>query len=148
MSARLSRPAARITAATFAAALTGGLLVAGAGSTQAAPAAPTAPAAPSVAQDHDRRGDCGPNARYDADVERDDGRLETSFEIDGAERGEKWRITMQQNGDRFFKQVRTTDFEREIDVERNRPDTRGTDTFKFVAKKVGGGGKCSVTLTR
>lgn len=140
MSARTSSLAPRrIVAAASVAALAGGLLVIGGGAASAAPGA---------VADHEKRGSCGPNAFYDADLERDDGRLEMSFEIDGARAGEKWNVAMKQNGDRVLKQVFTTDREREIDVERNLTDNRGVDTVKVTAKKVGGGGKCTVTLVR
>lgn len=129
----------RFVAATAAVALTAGLVGVGAG---AASAAPTATA------DREKRGDCGPNARYDADLERDDGGLETSFEIDSTRAaGEEWRITMSHNGKRILNEVRRTDNEGEIDVERTFRDAPGRDTVRMTAKRVGGGGSCNVTLT-
>lgn len=129
----------RFVAATAAVALTAGLVGVGVG---AASAAPTAIA------DREKRGDCGPNAGYDADLERDDGQLETSFEIDSTRAsGEEWRITMSRNGKRVLNEVRRTDNEGEIDVERTFRDAPGRDTFRMTADRVGGGGSCNVTLT-
>lgn len=119
--------------------LLGGVLVAG--------ALPAGASSAKVAN-HEQRGDCGSNAFYDAEVEHDDGGIEGSFEIDGVEPGQKWRIQASHNGDRFLNEVRTADFEREIDVEWFTEDRRGSDSFKINASAVDGAGECSVTVKR
>lgn len=95
----------------------------------------------------ERAGACG-DARYDAELDRDDGALESSFEIDEAKPGQRWLITLSHNGEKFFDRELSTDREGEIDVEEQRADAAGTDEFTMSAKRVGGAGECSVTLTR
>jgi len=104
-------------------------------------------AAPAVA-DVEKRGSCGNGARYDFDVDRDDGHLEASFEVDSNVRGQQWRLTLFQNGNRVFRDVRTTDREGEVDFDRNRPDSAGADIFRATAKNLGSGQTCSVTIRR
>jgi hypothetical protein len=108
--------------------------------------APFALASPASA-DVEKRGTCA-GARYDFDVDRDEGRFEVSFEVDSNVRGQEWRLVLFHDGERVFRDVRTTDREGEVDVERNRPDTAGADTFRAKAVKLGNGRSCSVTITR
>ena len=123
----------RLAAAGLAAALVGGT-------------APLALAAPAQA-DTEKRGSCA-GARYDFDVDRDDGRFEVAFEVDSDRAGQQWRLVLLHDGDRIFRDVRTTDREGEVDVERHRPDTAGADTFRARAVRLGTGQSCSVTITR
>lgn len=107
-----------------------------------------APAAAAVGDRvSEKAGACG-DARYDAEVDRDDGRLESNFEIDRAQPGQRWQIKLSQNGKQYFDRVMTVDREGEIDVEQNRTDAAGVDEFVMSAKRVDGPGNCSVTLTR
>jgi hypothetical protein len=108
----------------------------------------TAPAAP-AGQDRitDQEGICG-DARYDAEVDREDGGLESSFEIDDAQPGQRWQITATHNGVQYVDEVLTTDHEGEIEVERLHTDADGVDEFVMTAKRLDGAGDCSVTLRR
>jgi hypothetical protein len=123
----------RLAAAGLTAALAGG-------------AVPLALAAPAQA-DTEKRGSCA-GARYDFDVDRDDGRFEVAFEIDSDRAGQQWRLVLRHEGRRIVRDVRTTDREGEVDVERRRPDTAGADTFRARAVRLGTGQSCSVTITR
>ena len=99
--------------------------------------------------DVERRGACSDGkARYDMDVDRDDGRFEVSFEVDSNVRGQRWQIALFQDGRRFFRDTRTTDREGEVEVERDRRNTAGTDSFRARAVNLGNGEVCSVRIVR
>jgi hypothetical protein len=95
----------------------------------------------------EKTGACG-TARYDAEVDREDGGLESSFEIDDAQPGQRWHIKLSKNGDTYVDREFTTDREGEIDVERRHIDGPGVDEFVMSAQRLDGPGSCSVTLTR
>jgi uncharacterized low-complexity protein len=105
----------------------------------------TAPAAQRTVSE--KSGACG-EARYDAEVDREGNGLETSFEIDDAKAGQRWQITLVQNGEQYFDKALVTDREGEIDVEQLRNDGAGVEEFVMTAKRLDGPGNCSVTLTR
>lgn len=94
----------------------------------------------------DKEGNCA-GARYELDVEKDDGRFEVDADIDDARAGSKWRVTLKHDGKRFYNKVRTADREGDISVDRYRPDTAGKDVFKLTVKKIGSGSSCSHTIT-
>ncbi len=100
-----------------------------------------------VSTTSERTGDCG-GARYDAEVDREGNGLESNFEIDDAQPGQRWQIQLTQNGEKYFDQQLTADHEGEIDVEQQRTDAAGVDEFVMAAKRLDGPGDCSVTLTR
>ena len=131
-------PTTRRTKVVAAAAGTAGLLAVG---------LPLAVAAPASA-DTEKRGACSGSARYDYEVEKDDGRFEISFEVDSNVVGEAWRIKLFHDGDRYASVLRTTDREGEADVERDRPDTAGEDRFRARATNVATGEVCKVTIDR
>ena len=122
-------------------------IAAGVGTAVLAAAVPVALAAPAMA-DVEKRGACSNGARYDFDVDKDDGRYEVSFEVGSNVRGQQWRLVLLHEGNRAFRDVRTTDREGEVDYERNRPDTAGSDTFRARAVNLGSGETCSVTIVR
>jgi hypothetical protein len=106
-------------------------------------AVPTAlvTAAPASA-DVERRGACGAGS-YEFSVDREDGGLEVSVDVDRVAPGSRWRVTMRHDGNRFYRNVLRADGEGDLDVERQRPDTSGRDTFRFRAKRVGHAIACS-----
>ncbi|QIK65550.1 hypothetical protein G7072_03655 [Nocardioides sp. HDW12B] len=101
--------------------------------------------APAQAVDRSERCD---GARIELSVEKDDGRFEVEADVDNALRGSQWRVTLLQDGNRYFTDVRTADNEGDVSVDRNRPNTAGKDVFTFRANKVGTGGSCVITITR
>ena len=112
-----------------------------------ATAVPFALATPaSASADIEKHGTCA-GARYDFDVDRERGGFEVSFEVDSNTPNQKWRLVLFQNGDRVFRDVRTTDGEGEVDFERLRPNTPGADTFRAKAVKLSNGQSCSVRIT-
>ena len=92
-------------------------------------------AAPAVAADREFRYG---GAEIEFDVEKDDGRFEVEVDVDDAKPGSKWRIILKHDGNRFHKKVHRADSDGEIEIEKNRPDTRGADVFKLRIKKIGG----------
>ena len=108
---------------------------------------PVALAGPASA-DTEKRGTCSDGARYDYEVEKDDGRFEVSFEVDSNRAGERWRLRLAQDGTRYYSGVGTTDREGEVDVERDRSNTAGKDRFRATATNLSTGETCGVTIVR
>lgn len=114
------------------------------GALVAVPAA-TLLAAPAQA-DVDRSGACG-TGRYEMSVDREGRGWEVSADLDDVRPGSRWRIVLKQDGRTFFDQVRRADVEGDVDVERYRGDTAGSDTFRMVATRVGGDTRCVQVIT-
>ena len=87
-------------------------------------------------------------AEVDFQVEKDDGRFEVDVDIDDAKPGSRWRVVLKQDGTRFHSRIHRADSDGDVDIDKTRPDTRGTDTFKLRVKKVGGEGKTRVIRMR
>ena len=92
------------------------------------------------------RGNIGTGS-YEFGAERDDRRLEVSLDVDFVEPGSRWRVVVEQNGNRILKTTKRADREGDWDVDRNRPDTAGTDTFTMTIKRIGGTAKASDRVT-
>jgi hypothetical protein len=120
--------------------------VAGLG-TAVALAVPTAlvVAAPAHA-DVERRGACGAGS-YELSVDREDGGYEVSADVDRVAPGSRWRVVMKHDGQRFYRNVLRADHEGELDVDRQRGNTSGRDTFTFRAKRLGHPVACSARVT-
>lgn len=80
-------------------------------------------------------------AEVDFSVERDDGRFEVDVDIDDARPGSRWRVILKQDGNRFHKNVHRADGEGDIEIDKNRQNTRGADRFTVKVKKIGGPAK-------
>lgn len=110
-------------------------------------AAPTAFfLAPAAHADVERHGSCGAGT-YEFDVDRENGGFEVNFDLDRVKRGSTWKIVLRHDGNRFYKSVRTADHEGDVDVERFRRNTAGSDTFKARAVNTKNGASCSATIT-
>ena len=70
-----------------------------------------------------------------------------SADLDRVGAGTTWTIVIRHDGKRVGKVTRTADAEGYVDLDVNRPDTRGKDTFSFRATGPGGA-TCKVTITR
>ena len=82
------------------------------------------------------------------DVERDDGEHEVQADIDNGQRGERWRVKLFQNGNRFVNAVRTVrGDDNDIEIDRDRRNTNGRDTYKLRAKNLRTGGACTVRVS-
>lgn len=76
-------------------------------------------------------------AEIEYDVEKDDGRFEVEVDLDDAKAGSRWRVTLWHDGKRYHNKVHRADSDGEVEIERNRPNTRGKDVFKLRLKKIG-----------
>lgn len=92
-------------------------------------------AAPAVAADREFRYG---GADIEFDVEKDDGRFEVEVDIDDARPGSKWRVVLKHEGKRFHKKVHRADRDGDVEIEKDRRNTRGKDVFKVRIKKIGG----------
>lgn len=92
-------------------------------------------AAPASAADREFR---YAGAEVEYDVEKDDGRFEVEVEVEDAQKGSRWVVTLWHDGKRYYKRTRTADSDGEFEIERNRPNTKGKDVFKMKIKRVGG----------
>jgi hypothetical protein len=114
----------------------------------AAPLATVLAAAPASA-DTTKRGVCGQGS-YEFQVDREDredgGGFEVSTDLDRLAPGSSWTVVIKHDGKRVGKVTRTPDREGELDVDVNRPNTRGPDTFRFKAVAAGGGARCGATI--
>jgi hypothetical protein len=55
-----------------------------------------------------KSGKCAPHTTWKLKLSKDDGRIETDFEVDQNRVGRDWKVTLKHNGNRFFRGVRTT----------------------------------------
>jgi hypothetical protein len=55
-----------------------------------------------------KSGTCTRHSTWKLKLSKDDGRIETEFEVDQNRVGRKWRVTLKRNGNRFFRDIRTT----------------------------------------
>lgn len=112
----------------------------------ALPATAIAATAVPASADAERHGRCGAGV-YELSVDREGRGYEISVDLDRVAPGSRWTIALRHDGKRYAKVTRTADREGDLDVERFRRNTSGTDTFAFTAKRVGGNQKCSARIT-
>jgi hypothetical protein len=55
-----------------------------------------------------RVGNCSGSADWKLKLDFDDGRIETQFEVDQNRNGQRWRVVLKRDGNRFFRGIRTT----------------------------------------
>ena len=94
---------------------------------------------PSAAGNGDvrRSGSCGGNSEWKLKLSPENGRLEAEFEVDQNVNGDKWRVTMRHEGDRFFRGVRTTQGPSgSFEVRRVVDDEAGKDSFTARARNL------------
>jgi hypothetical protein len=103
-------------------------------------------AAPAVASDDDdiiRRGSCSGSADWKVKLDFDDGRIETEFEVDQNRNGQRWRVVLKRDGNRFFKGVRTTHGPSgSFEVERKTRNPAGSDRIKARSVNLKSGEVC------
>jgi hypothetical protein len=75
----------------------------------------------------DKHGTCTMGSRWELDAEDEGTNLEVDFEIDTTTAGQSWRIVLRHDGVVFFKQIRTTESDGEVGVERLVKDHSGSD---------------------
>ena len=109
-------------------------------------AVPVAMIATPAHADVDRYGSCGAG-QYEFSVDREDGGYEVSVDLDFIEPGSQWKAVLRHDGKRFFKRTITADHEGDLDVDRQRGNTRGKDTFRFRAVRADGSASCGRAIT-
>lgn len=88
-------------------------------------------------------------AKVEFDVDKDDGRFKVEVELDNVKRPKaKYRIVLRHDGKVFHNRVHRAGADREIEVEKNRPNTPGKDTFKLRVKKASAKKAAVRTITR
>jgi hypothetical protein len=93
--------------------------------------------ATTAAREEQKERDCAGPARWRLEVENEDGGLQVDLRIRDARPDSRWHITMKQEGNEFLDVTRRADEDGEIRLRRQRGNTRGTDTFRFVANGPG-----------
>ncbi|MGD9961315.1 hypothetical protein [Nocardioides sp.] len=96
--------------------------------------------------DMEKGGVCG-NARYELNVDRENGGFEVDADLDNAAAGSQWRVVLRHDGKVFYNKIRTTDREGDLDVERFRANSPGADKFRLTVKRVGGAAACTTVIT-
>ncbi|MET1059741.1 MAG: hypothetical protein ABWX84_09095 [Nocardioides sp.] len=95
--------------------------------------------------DNERGGSCG-GARFELNVDRENGGFEIDADVDNAAPGSRWRIVLKHDGKTYYNKVRTTDNEGDVDVERFRKNTAGKDRFGLRVKNVRTGKVCRTSI--
>lgn len=91
----------------------------------------------------ERRGGCSESSRWKLKLKRDDGGIEVEYEVDQNVNGDRWRVVMKRNGNRFFRGIRTTrPPSGSFEVERHTDDGPGTDRFVARARNLRTGEVC------
>ena len=108
-------------------------------------------AAPAVAGDDGdiiRRGSCSGSTDWKLKLDHDDGRIEVEFEGDQNRNGQRWRVLLKRDGNRFFKGVRTTHGPSgSFEVERKTRNPAGSDRIKARAVNLKSGEVCKGAAT-
>jgi hypothetical protein len=92
------------------------------------------------------RGTCD-NRTTELSVEKEDGGLEVSFELQSTAPGESWDVVLQQGDTTLLEGQRQTDEDAELDLD-SPADENGGDEFTATATPAAGGEPCTATLTR
>lgn len=102
--------------------------------------------------DVETRGTCSADSGWEADIEREYKVYGIDFEVQTRQAGERWQLTLQQNGKKVYSNTRATtmgfdDRYADVDWEIVRPDRAGvSDRFVLVAKNLTTGEACRTTL--
>jgi len=75
-------------------------------------------------------------AKVDFDVDKDHGRFEVEVEMENVKQPRaRYLIVLRHNGKVFHKRWHRAGADREIEIEKRRPNTRGKDNFRLRVKK-------------
>jgi hypothetical protein len=95
-----------------------------------------------------RSGNCTGTTDWKLDLELDDGRIETEFEVDSNRNGQRWRVVLKRDGNRFFRGVRVTHGPSgSFEVERRPRNRAGSDRIVARAVNLASGEVCRGTAT-
>jgi hypothetical protein len=106
-------------------------------------------AAPVSAREVEREkaGYCTGTSRWELGLEKEGGRIEVDLEIDTRRVDRKWRVRIVHNENLFVAATYRTDRDREIDIEKLRPNYAGTDKIRFKARDLVNGEICTGSLS-
>jgi hypothetical protein len=106
------------------------------------------PAAAGGDDDVIRRGSCSGASNWKLKLDLDDGKIETEFEVDQNQNGERWRVVLKRDGNRFFRGVRTTHAPSgSFEVERKTNNPAGPNRIKARAVNLSSGEICKGAAT-
>jgi hypothetical protein len=90
-----------------------------------------------------RRGGCGGGTDWKYKAKRDDGRLDAEYEVDQNRNGDRWRVTLKHDGNRYFRGTRVTRGRSgSFDIERKVTNHKGVDRFRARARNLRTGEVC------
>ena len=84
-----------------------------------------------------RRGSCSGGTDWKYKAKADDGRIEVEYEVDQNRNGDRWRVKLFHDGNRFFKGTRVTGgASGSFDIERKVSNHQGVDRFRARARNL------------
>ena len=93
-----------------------------------------------------KSGRCAAHSTWKLKLTKDDGRIETEFEVDQNRVGRNWRVTLKHEGHRFFRGVRTTKAPSgSFEVRKFATNAPGTDKIVARARNLRSGSLCKGT---
>lgn len=101
-----------------------------------------------MAKDGDviKEGNCTGGSDWKLKLSEENGQIEVEFEVDQNKVGDKWRVTLKHNGERFYRQVKETKGPSgSFEVEQVEPNLAGDDRFVGKALNLSTGEECRGT---
>jgi hypothetical protein len=90
-----------------------------------------------------KSGSCAAHSTWKLKLSKDNGRIETEFEVDQNRVGRNWRVTLKHDGHRFFRGVRTTKAPSgSFEVRKFANNAAGTDKIVARARNLRSGALC------
>jgi len=108
------------------------------------------PATSALAGQNDvvRRGSCSAQSDWKLKLSPQDGRIEVEFEVDQNVTGDRWRVTIRDDGDLAFRDTRTTHgASGSFEARTVEPDNAGSDAFRARARNLSTGEVCVGTAS-
>ncbi len=100
-----------------------------------------------AATEREKRGQCTRTSDWELELEREHGRIEINLDVDTTRVNRQWRVRMKHDGKLFLNVLRRTDADRDIEIERHRTDTAGSDRIWFKAVDQVSGEICKGSIT-
>ena len=95
-----------------------------------------------------RRGNCSGGTDWKYKAKADDGRIEAEYEVDQNRNGDRWRVRLFHDGNRYFKGTRVTGGRSgSFDIERKVNNHAGVDRFRARARNLRTDEVCQGTVS-